>query len=39
MAKTININERIPSYIDMNDNSWVGEYDVNGEHKQNIEKN
>ena len=40
MAKTLVINEeRIPSYIDMNDNPGVGEYNVNGEFKQNIEKN
>ena len=40
MAKTLVINEeRIPSYIDMNDNPGVGEYNVNGEFKQNVEKN
>ena len=40
MAKTINVpEERIPSYIDMNNNPGVGEYDVTGEFKQIIEKN
>ena len=31
--------ERKPSYIDINNNPGVGEYDVNGEFKKNIEKN
>ena len=42
LSKTININtnkERIPSYIEMNDNPGVGEYDVIGEFKNNIENN
>ena len=40
MTKTININEgKVPSYLDRNDNPGVGEYDVKGEYKQNIEKN
>ena len=39
LSKTININankERIPSYIEMNDNPGVGEYYVIGEFKNNI---
>ena len=42
LSKTLNINkneERKPSYIDINNNPGVGEYDVNGEFKKNIEKN
>ena len=42
LSKTININpneERIPSYIKMNNNPGVGEYDVLGEFKYLIEKN
>ena len=42
LSKTTNTNkneERKPSYIDINNNPGVGEYDVNGEFKKIIEKN
>ena len=42
LSKTININndeERKPSYIEMNENPGVGEYDTTGEYKNYIEKN
>jgi len=42
LSKTINFNnkeERKPSYIEINENPGVGEYDTTGEYKNFIEKN